>query len=169
MPHTELIFPLEAGKYTITHVIDTTFDTSGPVVDRYFKKEVIGGKEADLLGRQLTLLQTYRSPEELGQNYQFETAQLWTLYKDEGTTGERYAERIEDNVRTRVLKFPVHPYISWNGNLYNSKGPQEFYYLNVDSTVVVNGNTFEHCVVVIQKADTTSAISYKYAYEIYAP
>ena len=169
LPHTELIFPLEKGKYTITHVIDTTFNTGGPVEDRYFRKEEIGDTEKDLTGRELTLLQTYRSEEELGTNFDFKKDQLWTIYKDPGTNGTRYAERIEDNVRTRVLKFPVHPYIDWNGNQYNSLGTQVFFYDNIDTTVVVNGLTFENCVLVVQQADTTSAISYKYTYEIYAP
>lgn len=169
LPHTETIFPLEAGRSTITYVIDTTFNTSGPVVERYYKKEEIGGMEEDLRGRTLTLLQTYRSPEEAGLDFQFEPDQLWTLYKDPGQTGTRYAERIEDNVRTRVLKFPVHPFISWNGNLYNNRGAEAFYYANIDTTVTVRGQTFDNCVFVVQKADTTSAISFRYGYEIYAP
>lgn len=170
LPHTALVFPTEKGHYTISYVVDTTFNTSGEVVNRYYKKEEIGGIEQDLLGRDLTLLQTYISPEELGTNYNFEEDQLWALYKaPEEQIGSRFAERIEDNIRTVVLKFPVYPYVGWNGNLYNNRGTQEFFYENVDTTVVLNGKTFENCVLVVHQADTTSAISYRYTYEIYAP
>lgn len=169
LPHTELIFPLDSGNQVTTFVIDTTFDTSGPKVERYYKKEVIGGLEEDLLGRSINRLQTFRSPEELGTDFDFEPWRLYALYKDENEVGERYAERLEENVRFRILKFPVFDFVKWNGNIFNNQGTQEYYYAHTDTTVNINGLTFPNCVMVIQKLDTNSFINFKYAYEIYAP
>ena len=78
---------------------------------------------------------------------------------------------MEENTRYSVLKFPVYQGITWNGNQFNSLGFQEYHYANVDTTVMVNGRTFEHCVVVMEstQADSTSIINYRKAYTVYAP
>lgn len=169
LPHTELIFPSEPGKFRISLVIDTTYNSAGPVVDTYYKKSELEGTEVDLTGRTVRKLQTYRSDISLGSNYNFIPYRLYTQYIDSAGPGTRYAELIEENNRFLVLKFPVSPGISWNGNLYNILGTQEYTYSEVDSTVTVQGKTYENCVVVIQKDNQDGLIRKEFAYEIYAP
>lgn len=167
--HTSLIYPIIEGKYRVTLVSDTTFDTSGPVTSKYFKKEETKNVEEDLLGREVNLLHVFRSDFDLGNNYEFELDRVWYQYEDPDRTGDYYAERIEENKRILVLKFPAYPDVVWNGNLYNNSGVQEFRYENVDTVVTVQGVTYENCVMVIQKDEQASFINQKFAYEIYAP
>ena len=175
LPHTELIFPIESGKYRISLVTDTTYTTAGlnaPQVERYYKKEETGEIEQDLDGRNLHKIHVFESEFDLGQNYDFNQTRVWAQYKPDNPVGDYFAERIEENRRILILKFPVYPDISWNANLYNSLGNQsaynEYYYQEVDTTVVVQGKTYEHCVMVVHE-NTDGFIRKSFAYEIYAP
>ena len=172
LPHTEEILPIEKGKSRISFVTEISYDARGrnfPIVAQYYKKEEIGDSIIDLLGRTVNRIQTYRSPASRGTNYQFVTNRVWTIYKDPAENNIRYAERTEDNVRFVILKFPVYAGLEWNGNLFNALEPQRYTYQHLDTTVTVGTQTFENCVMVVEKADTISQISYKFAYSIYAP
>lgn len=172
LPHTPLIFPNQAGVQRISYVEDTTFNSAGidqPVVDLYFKWEQLAGEETDLTGRNLRLVDVHRSVVRFDSSYAWEYDRRWAQYFEPQPSGNYYAERIEQNRRTRVLKFPVFPGVSWNGNLFNEQATEEFFYQNVDTTVVVRGRGFDNCVVVVQAADTTGFITDRFAYEIYAP
>ncbi|MDX1907013.1 MAG: hypothetical protein SF053_08240 [Bacteroidia bacterium] len=167
--HTYDIFPHDSGHYRISLVIDTTYNTQGPVPDTYYKKELLTGEETDLTGRTARLIEVYRSDEKFGTDYNFVLSRIWQQYLAPEDGRDYYAERIEENVRYVLLKFPVSVGVSWNGNLYNNLGTQAYTYETDDTTVTVQGITYENCVLVVQKADTNSFIYDRFAYEIYAP
>ncbi len=168
-PFTENIFPLEKNRFRISLVIDTTFDVQGPVVDQYYKKEQTGDTLTDLLGRTVYKLETFRSELEDGLAFNFQPDRVWTQFLDTDSNGNRFAERIEENKRFLVLKYPIFPRVRWNGNLFNNLPPETYRYQTIDTTVVVGNNTFNNCVLVVQQADTNNLISFKFAYEIFAP
>lgn len=166
----ENIFPTQPGKFIITEVVDTVFNSAGPVVERYFKKEEIGSSFTDLDDRRIQRIQVSRSEFDLGENYQFEPFRVWgQLLASDTESGEYFAERIEDNIRYLVLRFPVFDQARWNGHLFNNLGNRIFSYQSTDTSVVVRGKRYEDCVFVVQRADTNSLISYSFIYEIYAP
>jgi hypothetical protein len=170
-PHTELIFPMEEGKSRILLVADTSFTTAGrnaPEVERYYKRERLGGEEVDLLGRPVRRLEVEVSPFDRGIDYAFQPFRLWTHYLEPQASGTYFAERVEENQRTLLLQFPVFPGVSWNGNLFNNERDLTFTYLTIDSTVTLQGQTYENCVVVEHENDS-SAIRIAQVYEIYAP
>ncbi|MEM7654691.1 MAG: hypothetical protein AAF399_01070 [Bacteroidota bacterium] len=172
LPHTELIFPMEEGHYRISEVWDTTFTTAGindPMVDHYFKKEVLAAQDTDLIGRPIRLVEVYRSEADLGTNYDFQIDRVWYQYLEPVEGADYYAERVVENVRTQVLKFPVIEGVRWNGNLQNNLGSEIFFYDKADSTVSVQSQMFENCVVVFQNADSLNVINRRLAYEAYAP
>lgn len=168
------IYPVQDGKERIYHVIDTTYETNSAVYDAssYYKRETTDGTEEDLLGRNVSKLWLYTSPDTLngGLDYDWTFSELWTQYLD-----KQYAERIEGNQRILVMRIPPYLGSSWNGNLHNNLDVETYTYTNIDSTVTVNGMTFEHCVVVTQipyrKAGLKGSTYYheEEAYEIYAP
>ncbi len=172
------LFPLEDGKYRIYHVVDTVFETavsSEYEVQTFYKREMVDGTETDLLDREVSKLWIYKSPDTLGTPdnpvYNWDFYALWTMYN-----GEQYAERTEGNTRYLVLKNPVYPDASWNGNLFNDQGQKTYRYTNIDTTVTVQGVTYDNCVFVLQQefyqpfADSAQAIFISdYQYEIYAP
>lgn len=164
--YTERIFPIEEGQSRIYWVIDTTYSVQDSFVDWFYRKEVIGKTETDLIGREVYRLETFRSEFDLGNNYDWKPERVWTVYKD-----DEFAERMQDNQRVLVLKFPVFPRIKWNGNLYNGKGEQEFKYQSIDTVLDVNGVQYDPLVFVLNSlpSDTTSLIKRRLAYELYAP
>jgi hypothetical protein len=172
--HVNHVFPLQEGKHRIYHVVDTIYETAtGPYDARtYYRKDLTDGTEQDLLDRKVYKLWRYTSPDTLngGLDYQWSYLDLWTQYLD-----DYYAERIEGNRRRLVLRIPPYVGSTWNGNLYNNLDAQTYRYLSIDTTVVIRGTTFEHCVAVLQiparKAGIKGSTYYReeHAYEIYAP
>lgn len=164
--YTERIFPIEVGQSQIYWVIDTTYSVQDTLVDWFYRKEVIGETETDLLGREVYRLETFRSEYDLGTNYEWKPERVWTVYKD-----DEFAERVVDNQRVLVLKFPVFPKIKWNGNLYNGEGEQEFKYQSIDTVLEVNGMEYDPLIFVLNSlpSDTTSLIKQRLAYELYSP
>jgi hypothetical protein len=174
------IFPLTEGKYRIYHVIDTSYaSTTLEDAQSYYRRELNDGIETDLLDREVMKLTLHKSTDTLGtsQNPVFAWSfyQVWSQY-----LGENYAERIEGNTRKLVLRWPPYPGSTWNGNLYNDQDDQTYRYVNIDTTVTVQGVTYEHCVYVLQvpfrmpvvKTPSNPAPPFfliEHAYEIYAP
>ncbi|MEM6767431.1 MAG: hypothetical protein AAF655_21000 [Bacteroidota bacterium] len=166
----ENIFPTGKGRYVISEVYDTTFNTAGIVVDKYIKKEELGDTFTDLDNRNVQRVNVFRSAYELGENFQFEPFRVWgQLLASDSTAGEYYAERIEENNRFLVLRFPIFSQAKWNGNLFNTLGNQIYEYHSTDTTVFIRNQQYDDCVMVVQRADTNSFITYSFIYEIYAP
>ncbi len=168
-PHTWDIFPVEEGASRITFRIDSTYDTSGGLEDAYYKRETIGNEETDLTGRRVRRLLVDRSEADLGNAYEWQRDRVWAIYVPDSVNGDYYVERIEENKRIRVLKFPVFEGVQWNGNQLNQDKPQPFEYVITDTTVSVSAGTFDNCVMVINKDERASFIQDTYAYEVYAP
>jgi hypothetical protein len=174
-PYLNEIYPIQDGKARIYHVVDTVYATTNSQlfeVRTYFKKEEASGTEEDLLGREVSKLYISQSPDTLPADvYRWTFSELWTQY-----AGEGYAERIEGNVRYLVLRLPPYEFSVWNGNLYNNGDVETYQYMNLDTTVTVQGNTYEHCVYVLQipyrRPVANQGGTYfveEHAYEIYAP
>ncbi|MEY3443109.1 MAG: hypothetical protein RLZZ519_1390 [Bacteroidota bacterium] len=174
------VFPIQDGKFRIYHVIDTSYaSTTLEDARTYYKRELTDGTETDLLDREVSVLWLHTSPDTLGTVdapiYSWDFDELWTQY-----LGTEFAERIEGNTRKLVLRWPPYEGATWNGNLYNSLDVQTYRYLNVDTTVVVRGKTYEHCVFVLQVPFRMPVekipgnppppfFLIEHAYEIYAP
>lgn len=175
-PYLETMYPVTQGGQRTYFVIDTSYissSTQGYDARTYFKREVTDGTETDLLGREVSKLYLYESSDTLMDSlgnpvYNWQYSDLWTQYTD-----DEFAERIEGNVRYLVLRQPPVEGATWNGNLYNSEDTQRYEVINDDTTVTVQGVTYEHCVFVLQVPYRFSPIpayyNIEYAYEIYAP
>lgn len=153
------LYPIIQGKYRIYQVVDTTYNTQGSIPKFYYKKELTDSNETDLKNRIISRLNIY-----LGNSLDSLTfSELWTQYLD-GT----WAERIEGNTKFLVLKFPVKLNDSWNGNEFNDLGKENFTYLNIDTTVIINGVTYPNCVFVQHRLNNSSLLTEINTYEIYA-
>ncbi len=153
-------FPLDKGLYRIYEVKDTTFTTSDTLGKKYYIKEIQGNFEKDLLGRNVQRLERWKSDTTI--NFSFD--ELWTQYKDKET-----AERTEGNTRFVIMEFPMEEGKRWNGNRYNALGEQFYEYISIDTTVVVRGRIFEHCVFILKARIDDSFLENTLSYEIYAP
>ncbi len=175
LPEPTAIFPVDSGKTRMYYVMDTVYQSTGGQFDdlRYYKRELGGGTAKDLLGRELSKLLIYTSPDSLDSMsnpvFSWTFSELWSRFAD-----DQGAELSEGNIRYQVLKFPIMEGLSWDGNSLNDEGEQTYEYISVDSTVTVNGIEFDDCVVVLQVPFRTAGtkISFyieEFAYEIYAP
>jgi len=170
--YTENIFPNEEGKYRISFVGDTTYNTSrinSPVSNLYYKREVLGGLEQDLNDREVRRIEVSRSPGSLGTDYEFTFDRLWTQFIQPVEGANYYAERTEDNVRLVKLQFPVFPGVRWNTNLFNTESNLIHTYQTIDTTVTIRGTTYENCVMVLIKPRRKEPFTDEFSYEIYAP
>lgn len=176
--YLEAVYPIESGKFRVYHVVDTIFETANSDLlegQTYYKRELTGDTEEDLLGRDVHTMRIDVSPDTLGTpdnpSYNWSYRELWTQYADED-----FYERIEGNTRFLVMRNPPYPNSTWDGNLFNNQNPQIYEFKNIDTTVTVQGNTYTNCVFVEQQefyrpvADTNGPIFIiEHAYEIYAP
>lgn len=173
--HVTDLFPVQTGNYRTYQVQDTLFNgTQDSLTEAYYLKEEAVGTETDLNGRENLVLWRYRAADAgaLPGREAFEYHSLATEY-----LGESYAERVEDNHRYLIMALPALEGRSWNGNLYNEEGSQNYRIISMDSTVKVGGVDYAHCVVVekqpyaqIGSLEPGSVLYQEaYAYEIYAP
>lgn len=176
--HLVNIYPISQGLERIYEMSETTYaSTSGSEALQYLRREVTDGTETDLLDREVFKLWIYDSPDStdsLGNPVRlWSFSQLWTHYQDED-----WVERIEGNIRYILLKRPPVTGTSWNGNLYNAQNVETYRVLNDDTTIVLQGTAYDHCVFVQQVPPRRIGESIspgvpiyidEYAYEIYAP
>ncbi|MBX3102340.1 MAG: hypothetical protein KF690_07530 [Bacteroidetes bacterium] len=171
-------FPLQEGLWRVYQVIDTSFTATTTTTNPYgltldlkphYRMEKQGSQELDQMGRTLTRLETYRTPDTSAANYWEHLVfdELWTLHRN-----NEFAERIEANIRYQVMAFPIRVNRRWDGNAYNTRnaGPdQQLYtYVNTDTTVTVHGRTYTRCVFIRQRKSNTLLFDVD-TYEIYAP
>jgi hypothetical protein len=81
---------------------------------------------------------------------------------------------VENDIRFIKLVFPPQTNESWNGNLYvpttgayTTYAGWNYYFENADTTVVINGQTYNHAAVV-SEVNNVSLISKIVRTEIYA-
>ncbi len=160
------IYNLDSNSFRIYHVIDTTFENTGPVVEEYYKKEEIIGTTTDLEGRMLYLIQ--RSRAQVG-SFAFEPESVWSLFIPEDIQLHPFIERQENNIRFLDLTYPVAEGVRWDGNLYNTQRETIYRYLSTDTTLILESGTFDNSIFVLEKLDTTSIITQTFAYSIYSP
>ena len=104
------IYPLEIGSTRFYHVLDSSFDVSGPIVEEYIRREEVVGTTSDLLGRTVYQIQVHRA--EIGSD-DFKASHRWNLYIPSEEEANSFIERNEDNVRSLVLAYPLNSVVTW--------------------------------------------------------
>jgi len=87
-------------------------------------------------------------------------------------------QAVENDIRFIKLVFPPQLNGTWNGNLYvpytGPSGPYavfgnwNYYYENIDTTISINGQTYNNCVVV-SEVNNVNVVNKTVRTEIYAP
>lgn len=162
------LLSLTPGSRTYSRVVDSTFTTQGPQVDRYIKQSLVGALSEDLTGREGRLVEVFRAEEGLGVGGPFHPFRTEWWWVPSDSSGIQFVERVIDNRRRRILRLPIVSGARWNGNALNIDEFELYRYEQVDTAVEVGGRRFEHCVVVREKEEQTG-ISFKDAYAVYAP
>jgi len=166
---TELLMPLQAGKYITYRVDSTVFTNFGRTTEihKYLVKHVVNAAITDNLERPSIRVYTYITDTAATQPWQPNGAYYITLLDD-------HVEVIEDNLRVVKLHTPVRASNKWKGNSYLGNDPYgslynfsnddamadwDFYFDgDVQSSVTVQGNSY-HDVWTVQEDDELDPIT----------
>lgn len=155
-------FPVRVGQYSIYEVDSTVYDNFSDSIYNYIYqiKEIYESEYYDNQNR-LTyrIVRYYRKTA----SDDWQVQHVWAVNRTNLT-----AERVENNIRTVNLRFPVKNGLMWNANVYNSNGEQNFEISNLDIPYLLGSQTYDTTLTLVQQADTGNLISYKYKFEIYA-
>ncbi len=154
-------FPVNTGHWVIYDVDSVSYnDFTGQVDSFKFQiKELVESVFFDNEGRETQRLVRYKK---LNDTTAWFIKDVWTENLTTTT-----AEKTEENDRIIKLIFPPHENEKWDGNLYNTKGVQNYKYMNIHSPYSINGFNFDSTLTVLQK-DIPTIISYDFQQEIYA-
>jgi len=162
---TELIIPLQAGKYITYRVDSTIFLNFGRVTEihKYQVKHVVDSAIADNLGRPSFRIFTYISDSAGTQPWQPNGSYFITVLDDQ-------VELIENNMRVIKIHTPVRDENTWNGNTYLANDPYgtEYNFSNDDnmadwhfffdgglqSSLSIDGNTYNDVYTITEHDDS---------------
>jgi hypothetical protein len=161
-------FPNEVGKYVVYNVDSFYYD------DRYFPskidtfnfqlKEKIESIYSDNEGRPTIRLERYVKYKSSipYSSMDWTLRNVWVENRSAKT-----AEKVEENVRFVKLSFPVKADETWNGNIYNTEGEENYKYNFIDKERTI-GNIHFDSVLQVDHHDETNLVLKKYSEEKYA-
>jgi len=166
---TELMIPLEKGKY-ITYRVDSTVFTNfgrNTEIHRYLIKHVVDTAITDNLGRPGYRIFTYLSDSTGAEPWQPNGSYSITIVDD-------HVEVMEDNMRVIKIIVPVRDGTEWKGNTYLAEDPygSEYNFSNDDnmsdwkfffdgpiqSTVAVEDQTYNDVYTITENDDIDPVI-----------
>jgi hypothetical protein len=151
-------FPNKVGSYVI-FAVDSTAYNGEELLFTYQLKEVITEEFVDNIGEPASRVECY---------IRHFNSQPWILrsvcVQKRGSTN---AERVLNNQRTIILEFPIAEGGTWNGNIYNNRGPVSFKYQSVAQPVDIGIQEFANTVTVLQE-NVNNLVEQNISKEVYA-
>lgn len=142
-------FPAQVGASWIYHVDSIAYDdnSGSTTIDTfsYQYKEQITGTFVDATGKTAQLVSRF---------FRNHDTMLWvrannaTLLKT-----ELNAQKVSENIRYVKLVFPLEQFKTWNGNINNTLGEEEYTVRSFDAPVTVGGIQYPQTVTVLQKEE----------------
>ena len=160
-------FSFDVGKYVIYDVDSIVHNDFTQQVDtfKYQLKELNESIFLDNSGRNTMRKERYK------RNYNDTVAydlMPWILISaSQANKTNTTVEETENNVRYVKLNFPVKKDKSWNGNVYNTLGEQNYSYTDIHVSRTIGTIAFDSTLLVTQ-INTENLIEKKYHIEIYA-
>lgn len=141
-------FPLEMGHYVEYDVSEDEVLLGRPVISRQYQwKEVVAEKYLTPTNETVYRIARYRRTIE-GQPWSPDstfTVRLKIDYVIRNENGQDYVKMV----------FPPVEKSSWNGNVYNNLGEDEYVLKDVNKKVKINETVFDRTVTVVQQNDST--------------
>lgn len=137
-------YPLSVGSFYIYDIdsflydgINKRIDTSSQVIRDFVKEFLIdsAGNEVFRIERSVLVDSVYWN------SYLSYTASIHSLS----------VQSFMHNSREVRLSFPITEFKTWDGNLYNNKPLEEYYYLDIQEPFIIGDSTYENTVTVLQK------------------
>ena len=137
-------FPAKTGSWIIYDVDSTEYDGFTHTVKKYsFQlKEKVESVFQDNQNRETMRIERYiKENDSIG----WVLRNVWISNLTNTT-----AERVEENLRFVKLTFPVAAGKTWDGNVYNTLGEQEYSMKNIDKPFSISGKTYDSTLTVVQ-------------------
>jgi hypothetical protein len=159
-------FPVEIGRYVIYDVDSIVHNDFTQTVDtfKYQVKEYFESSFSDNSGRSTLRIERYKKSYNDTLPYSLVPWTLSDVWKANRTNTT--AEKVEEDVRYVKLSFPVEEEKTWNGNVYNTLGEQDFTYEDIDTRRTIGNIVFDSTLFVEQE-NSENLIEKKYYVEIY--
>lgn len=154
-------FPSLVSKWISYDVIQITWNDYTNMIDTsiYQLKELSESEIIDNAGRKSIRIERYIKTD----TSNWVLNNVWT--KCLTLTS---AEKIEENIRFIKMKFPIDINTRWNGNEYNNLKEQMYFYKNIFTPFVLNENTFDSTITVINQDDFIPLYSKDFESEVFA-
>jgi hypothetical protein len=156
-------YPVNGGATWVYRVDSFAYDdnTGETTIDTFVfeYREQISGTYTDVNGGTGQFVSRSFKRQEAGE---WEPVNAWAVLKT-----NLNAQRVEENVRFVKLVFPLENNKTWNGNLYNNLGEEEYSVEAFDEPLSLGAATYGHTLKVLHK-DEENAIEEIKRYEIYA-
>lgn len=160
IPSGKNLCPQDPGREIIYQVDSIVYDDyklrpdNKPDSFSYQLREWIDSRFTDNIGKINQRVFIYKR---LNDSFNWEPYKtVTTIIDDQGF------QRMEDNIRTLKLVFPVSLKKSWNGNAYNTLGPQNFQYTEIYKSAFPPDS-----LVIVQQANDSNFVEKHYAMEVY--
>src|ERR1051325_848746 len=157
-------FPGEVGSYIIYRVDSIHYDITYDTV-QYLLKEKIESSFLDNSNRPTLRIERYKKYYNDSIPYdsmQWALTDIWTATKT--TTA---LEKKEENIIYVKLVFPAKEGKTWNGNVYNNLGEQQYEITSTDVFETINNMSFDSVATVLQN-DNVNVIQNIHAEEKFA-
>ena len=165
------VYPIDSGHYVIYDVDSVTFNYDCITYHRdtvhYQMMAMFGDTIHDLLDSvNFRLFYSTRA----------DAHSSWTTpYGTYGLRTTTNLQVVENDIRFIKLIFPPKASATWTGNLYvpttvayTTFQGWNYYFKNVDTTIILNGQTYNHAIVV-SEVNNINVLNKEVRTEIYAP
>ena len=151
-------FPTKMGTTLEYNIIEIKIDKAVGVFDtiQYQLKEYFESTFIDDEGNTNYRIERYYKTDTI-----WEVLNIWYI-----TVTENAIYKTEDNYRYKRLIFPVKEGNTWDGNIENTKEPEEYEITDIDIRETIGSNEYSNVLVVLQN-DNENLIEKQFATEKY--
>ncbi|MDQ6478907.1 hypothetical protein [Dyadobacter sp. LHD-138] len=154
--------PLAVGRYQIYQVSEEVYSSgqSKPVIRLWQEKDEVSRVSTNTNGISTYIVSRYSR--NLATDY-------WQKVKEYAI--EQFPDKLIlniDNQNTVPLIFPIDSKVIWNGNMYNTLDKEDYHYQDINQPYQLEKLSFDNSLTVVERADTTSVITYSLGLKRYA-
>jgi hypothetical protein len=153
-------YPIRTGLYQIYDVERTVYQLGVPTTYLYELKTVVIDSFANLEGHYTYVVHRSMRPDDQSP---WQYVDTWSIRDDEWETVEG-----EGNLLLIKLKYPVSTGLTWDGNIYNTVGEDEYEIDSQKESLTFNNVTFDDCLTVNQNDNQDFIVFLDQRKEIFA-
>lgn len=162
-PNTDIgkdYFPLQTGRFIVYDVEQTDYALGEPIISGYELKVVVVDSFLNAQNDYTYVLHRSTRPDDTSP---------WT-YLNTWSVRDAALETVvsEGNLPVVNLKYPARSGFTWNGNLYNTIGEDEFEMVSLREEKTFNMLEFPDCLTVLQQDNDDFIVALDQRKEIYA-